>query len=63
MKSHSGASKRFKRTGTGKVKRMHSFGYHKAEHKTSSRKRKLRKITLVAGADIKRVTKRLSKAK
>ncbi len=63
MKSHRGASKRFKRTASGKVKRMHSFGYHKAEHKSPARKRRLRKITLVASGDLKRVKTVLSKVK
>lgn len=49
MKSHRGASKRFKTTGTGKVKRHHSMHSHILTKKSTKRKRKLRKSTLVAG--------------
>jgi large subunit ribosomal protein L35 len=39
MKSHSGAKKRFKVTGTGKVHARHSFSSHKLGKKTAKRKR------------------------
>ena len=42
MKTHKGASKRFKKTGTGKVTRHHAFSRHILTSKTRSRKRKLR---------------------
>lgn len=41
LKTHKGASKRFKKTGTGKVKRHHSFARHILTSKPRSRKRKL----------------------
>jgi large subunit ribosomal protein L35 len=41
LKTHKGASKRFKRTGTGKVVRNHAFARHILTSKTRSRKRKL----------------------
>ena len=49
QKSHRGASKRFKVTGTGKVRRHKSMKSHILTKKTTKRKRKLRKSTEVAG--------------
>lgn len=49
MKSHRGAAKRFKLTGRGKVRRHHSMHSHILTKKTTKRKRKLRKATLVVG--------------
>ena len=43
LKSHKGASKRFKKTGTGKVMRSHAFARHILTSKTRKRKRKLHK--------------------
>jgi large subunit ribosomal protein L35 len=42
VKSHRGAAKRFKKTGTGKIVRHHSFARHILTSKARSRKRKLR---------------------
>jgi large subunit ribosomal protein L35 len=47
MKSHKGARKRFKITGSGKVKRYKAFKSHILTKKTSKRKRHLRKGTLI----------------
>ena len=41
LKTHKGASKRFKKTGTGKIKRHHSFARHILTSKSRSRKRRL----------------------
>jgi len=41
LKTHKGASKRFKKTGTGKVKRQHAFARHILTSKPRKRKRKL----------------------
>ncbi len=41
MKTHKGASKRFKKTGTGKIVRHHAFARHILTSKSRSRKRKL----------------------
>lgn len=41
LKTHKGASKRFKKTGTGKITRRHSFARHILTSKPRSRKRKL----------------------
>ena len=48
LKSHRGASKRFKTTATGRVKRGHSMTSHILTSKTTKRKRKLRKSGLVS---------------
>ena len=55
MKSHRGASKRFKVTGTGKVKRHKAYKSHILTKKTAKRKRGLRQATLLTSADEKRM--------
>ena len=47
LKTHKGASKRFKKTGTGKVVRHHAFARHILTSKSRSRKRKLRGSAVV----------------
>ena len=62
MKTHKGAKKRFKLTGTGKVRRYKAYKSHILTKKTSKRKRRLRQAGLVATTgDVKRV-KRLLQA-
>ncbi|HEY0874045.1 MAG TPA: 50S ribosomal protein L35 [Vicinamibacterales bacterium] len=51
LKTHRGAAKRFKKTGTGKFKRSSAFKRHILTSKTRSRKRGLKGTTLVAAAD------------
>jgi large subunit ribosomal protein L35 len=46
MKTHKGASKRFKKTGTGKVARRHAMARHILTSKPRSRKRKLGKSAI-----------------
>ncbi len=41
LKTHKGAAKRFKKTGTGKIKRHHAFARHILTSKPRSRKRRL----------------------
>ena len=55
MKTHSGAKKRFKTTGKGKLKARHAMTSHILEHKSPKRKRRLGNDFLVAKADEKRV--------
>jgi large subunit ribosomal protein L35 len=50
QKTHRGAAKRFKVTGTGKVRRHHSMHSHILTKKTTKRKRRLRKSTEVSPA-------------
>lgn len=55
MKSHRGASKRFKLTGSGKVKRNKAYKSHILTKKSAKRKRNLRKATVLTHADEKRI--------
>ncbi len=55
MKTHRGAAKRVKRTGSGKLKRSKAFTSHILTKKTAKRKRNLRKATLVSVSDMKRI--------
>ncbi|MDC0359275.1 MAG: 50S ribosomal protein L35 [Actinobacteria bacterium] len=51
MKTHRGAAKRFKRTGTGKLRRRQANKNHILEKKAPKRKRQLRSGAPVAKAD------------
>lgn len=51
IKTNRGAAKRFKKTGTGKLKRNKAYHTHILTKKTTKRKRKLRKATLVSDAN------------
>ena len=51
LKTHSGASKRFKKTATGKVKRGHAFQRHILTSKDTKRKRQLDMPDTVSKAD------------
>ena len=51
MKTHRGAAKRFKKTGTGKFKKMTAYKSHILEKKSAKRKRHLRKSGIVSAAD------------
>lgn len=55
MKSDSSAKKRFKITGTGKIKRRKAYKSHILTSKTKKRKRNLRKATLVSTQETKRI--------
>ena len=59
MKSHRGAAKRFKKTGTGKFVRMKSGKSHILTKKNRKRKRRLRKDTVVSASDEKRLQRML----
>ena len=59
LKTHKGAAKRFKITGTGKVKRHHAFARHILTKKTAGRKRKLGKSTVVSDADSAKIKRML----
>ena len=61
MKSHRGASKRFKLTGAGKVKRNKAYKSHILTKKSAKRKRGLRKATFLSSADLKRIKAVLDK--
>jgi len=59
LKTNKSASKRLKRTKTGKFKRMNAFARHKLTHKTAKRRRRLRTAVLIAGVDEQRVSRML----
>ncbi len=61
MKTHSGARKRFRITGGGKILRQKAGRRHKLEHKPTTRTRRLDGLTEVSAADTKRVRKLLGK--
>ncbi|HET9876295.1 MAG TPA: 50S ribosomal protein L35 [Mycobacterium sp.] len=54
-KPHSGTSKRFRRTGTGKIMRQKANRRHLLEHKPTTRTRRLAGRTEVSANDRKRV--------
>jgi len=51
IKTHRGAAKRFKKTGTGKFKASHAFHSHILGKKSAKRKRNLRKSLIVHKTD------------
>ena len=55
LKTHSGASKRFKKTANGKIKRGHAFVRHILTSKATKRKRHLDASGMVDKADEARV--------
>jgi large subunit ribosomal protein L35 len=59
MKTHRGAAKRFKKTGTGKITRSRSNKQHILTKKSPKRKRHLRKGALVSDVDQKRLKQML----
>jgi large subunit ribosomal protein L35 len=59
-KTHSGASKRFRVTGTGKIMRQKANRRHYLEHKPTKRTRRLEGRTLVSAHDKKRIKKLLN---
>ena len=62
MKSNSSAKKRFKLTGTGKLKRKHAFKRHILTKKDTDRKRRLTAAGLVHETDEYRVKRMLGMA-
>ncbi|NQV51976.1 MAG: 50S ribosomal protein L35 [Flavobacteriales bacterium] len=57
MKTNSSAKKRFRFTGSGKIKRKHAFKSHILTKKSKDRKRRLTKTTLVHPADRENILK------
>jgi large subunit ribosomal protein L35 len=55
MKTHSGAAKRFKKTGTGKVSRQKANKQHILTKKTTKRKRHMRQEEMITAADMPRL--------
>ena len=59
MKNKRAATKRFSRTGSGKLKRFHANHSHILTKKARKRKNKLKKGDLVSSADFPRVNRLL----
>lgn len=59
MKTHRGAAKRFKKTGTGKLKRAKAFKSHILTKKSSKTKRNLRQTSYVSESQEKVMKKLL----
>ena len=59
MKTKRGAAKRFKATGTGKIKRNKAYCSHILTKKSTKRKRNLRQSGLIAASDSKGVKRML----
>ena len=59
MKTDRGAAKRFKVTGSGKIRRRKAFRSHLLEKKSSVRTRRLAREAEVTGGDLKQVKRLL----
>lgn len=57
IKTSRAAAKRFKKTGTGKLKRMKAFKSHILNKKSAKRKRNLRKSTITDPTNAKNIKK------
>ncbi|MBM9605988.1 50S ribosomal protein L35 [Desulfopila inferna] len=57
MKTNRGAAKRFKATGTGKIKRSKAYTSHILTKKSTKRKRGLRQGDLVDESNVKSIRK------
>lgn len=59
MKTHRGAAKRFKATGSGKLKRSKAYRRHILTKKSAKTKMQLRKAGLVSEGDARRIAQLL----
>jgi large subunit ribosomal protein L35 len=59
LKTKRGAAKRFRFTGSGKVKRNHAYKRHQLTHKAKKVKVGLRDSTIVADADVRMIKRML----
>ena len=59
MKSNRGAAKRFRATGSGRIKRKRAFHSHILTKKDTKRKRRLRSTMMVSKADEKSIRQML----
>ncbi len=59
MKTDRGAAKRFKITGTGRIRRRKAFRSHLLEHKSSVRTRRLARETDVSPGDRRSIRRQL----
>jgi large subunit ribosomal protein L35 len=61
QKTHSGAKKRFKVTGSGKIKKQQAGMRHNLEVKSGAKKRDLNLDQVIAPADVRSIKKLLGK--
>jgi large subunit ribosomal protein L35 len=61
QKTHSGAKKRFKITGTGKLMRRHGMKSHILEKKSPKRKRRMSRDQAVAKVDVPMIERMLGR--
>ncbi len=59
MKTHRGAAKRLRFTGTGKVRRAHAYHQHNFRHKSKQQNRRLRQNALVGPTEVPHVRRML----
>ncbi len=59
IKTHKGAAKRFKVTGSGKIMRVKAYKSHILTKKDAERKRRLGKVQEVSSSDKKKVRRLL----
>jgi large subunit ribosomal protein L35 len=59
LKTHRGAAKRFKKTGTGKITRASAFKRHILTSKSTKRKRQMRGTEVVSDADAPKLQRML----
>ena len=59
MKTHRGAAKRLKVTGTGKIMKHNAYKSHLLESKSPKRKRSLRKAEVINHGDTRRARRML----
>ena len=57
VKTSRAAAKRFKKTGTGELKRMKAYKSHILTKKSTQRKRNLRKATMTDSTNVKNMKK------
>ena len=57
LKTNRAAAKRFKKTGTGKLKKNKAYKSHILTKKTTKRKRNLRKSTITDATNVKNMKK------
>lgn len=60
MKTRRSAAKRFKQTGSGKIRRFKAYSSHILTKKSPKRKRNLRQGTTVSKSDLKRVKRMIA---
>jgi len=61
QKTHSGSKKRFKITGSGKIKKQQAGMRHNLEHKSSRVTRRLNRDQIISGNDLRTVKKLLGR--